>query len=74
MTPQTEKQISPSRRIMRWPEVKAAVGFGRTHVDNLIKQGRFPKPRRIGVRAVGWDSSEIEEYVRARLAQNSKVA
>lgn len=55
------------RRIMRLPEVKAASGFGRTHIYELMKEGRFPKARRIGVRAVGWDSSEIEQWVTDRL-------
>ena len=58
---------SKPRRIMRLPEVKAASGFGRTHIYELMQEGRFPKARRIGVRAVGWDSSEIEQWVTDRL-------
>jgi len=57
----------PSRRIMRLPEVKAATGFGRAHIYNLMKEGRFPKARKIGSRAVGWDSQQIERWVAAQL-------
>lgn len=32
---------TPIRRIMRLPEVKAATGFGRAHIYNLMKEGRF---------------------------------
>ena len=56
-----------SRRIMRLPEVKSASGFGRTHIYELMKEGRFPSARRIGARAVGWDSLEIEQWVADRL-------
>ena len=55
------------RRILRLPEVMAAVGFGRAHIYNLMAEGKFPKARRIGVRAVGWDSLEIEAYVATKL-------
>lgn len=55
------------RRIMRLPEVKAATGFGRAHIYNLMKEGRFPKARKIGPRAVGWDSQLVESWVAARL-------
>ena len=56
-----------SRRIMRLPEVKATSGFGRTHIYELMKEGRFPSARRIGARAVGWDSWEVEQWVADRL-------
>lgn len=55
------------RRIMRLPEVKAATGFGRAHIYNLMKEGRFPKSRKIGPRAVGWDSAQVESWVSERL-------
>ena len=58
---------STQRRILRRPEVEAKTGFKRAHIYNLIKQGRFPKPMRLGVRAVGWDSAEIEEWIDERL-------
>lgn len=55
------------RRIMRLPEVKAVTGFGRAHIYNLMKEGRFPKSRKIGPRAVGWDSHLVENWVAAQL-------
>lgn len=56
-----------TRRILRLPEVMAAVGFGRAHIYNLMAEGKFPKARRIGMRAVGWDSLEIEAYIATKL-------
>ncbi|MNJ01753.1 Prophage CP4-57 regulatory protein (AlpA) [compost metagenome] len=55
------------RRILRLPEVMVAVGFGRAHIYNLMTEGKFPKAKRIGVRAVGWDSQEIEVWITQHL-------
>ncbi|WP_282582542.1 MULTISPECIES: AlpA family transcriptional regulator [Pseudomonas] len=53
---------------MRRDEVEQKTGFKRSHIYNLMKAGRFPKCRRIGTRAVGWDSLEIEQWVQDRLS------
>ncbi len=58
---------SHPRRIMRLPEVKSLTGFGRAWIYMLMQQGKFPKSRRIGTRAVGWDSQEVEQWVVQRL-------
>lgn len=55
------------RRIMRLPQVQAATGFGRAWIYTLMSRGEFPKARRIGTRAVGWDSQEVEAWVADRL-------
>ncbi|MCF4977729.1 AlpA family phage regulatory protein [Pseudomonas gessardii] len=58
---------SQPRRIMRLPEVKASTGFGRAWIYQLMSEGKFPKARRIGARAVGWPSDEIEQWVNDRM-------
>lgn len=55
------------RRIMRLPQVQAATGFGRAWIYELMSEGKFPKARKIGTRAVGWDSQEVEQWVTDRL-------
>lgn len=59
------------RRIMRLPEVKASTGFGRAWIYQLMSEGKFPKARRIGARAVGWPSDEIEQWVNDRMEGRS---
>lgn len=54
-------------RILRLKDVKAVCGFGTTHIYNLMNAGKFPRSRRIGVRAVGWDSREVDQWVFDRL-------
>lgn len=60
--------LMASRRILRLPDVKAVTGLGRTKIYDLMKEGRFPKARRIaGAHVVGWDSLEVEAWVSDQL-------
>ena len=60
--------------IMRMPAVKAETGH-RSHASiyNAIREGLFTKPVRIGARAVGWPSDEVQAIVAARIAGKSPV-
>jgi prophage regulatory protein len=64
-------QSQVERHIMRREEVERKTGFKRAHIYNLMKEGRFPQAKRIGLRAVGWDSLEIEQWVVERLGQQA---
>ena len=67
MSFQTPVPATPAEhRILRRAEVEAKTGFKRAHIYNLMKDGKFPKPMRLGVRAVGWDSVEIEQWITDR--------
>lgn len=62
-------QPQVERHIMRRDEVERKTGFKRAHIYNLMKEGKFPQAKRIGLRAVGWDSLEIERWIVERLDQ-----
>lgn len=51
------------RRILRRAEVEQKTGFKRAHLYTLMKEGKFPKALRLGVRAVGWDSVEVDQWI-----------
>jgi prophage regulatory protein len=55
------------RRILRLDEVEAKSGFKRAHIYSLMKKGDFPQALRLGVRAVGWDSTEVDHWISERL-------
>ena len=55
------------RRILRLEEVEAKSGFMRAHIYNLMKKRQFPQALRLGVRAVGWDSIEIDQWIDERV-------
>jgi prophage regulatory protein len=52
--------------ILRLPDVKARTGLSRSTIYAYAKQGIFPKPILIGVRAVGWASQDIDDWVSQR--------
>ena len=58
--------------ILRMPAVKAETGH-RSHASiyNAIKAGLFTKPVKIGQRAVGWTSDEVQAINAARIAGQS---
>lgn len=70
-TDTSQPRPSPERYIMRREEVERKTGFKRAHIYNLMKEGKFPQAKRIGLRAVGWDSLEIEQWIAERLGQQA---
>jgi len=68
MTDETTVASRPAeRRILRRPEVEQRTGFKRAHLYTLMREGKFPKALRLGVRAVGWDSIEVDAWIAERL-------
>lgn len=55
------------RRIMRQSAVSEATGYSRSSLYNMMKAGTFPKAHRIGPRAIGWDSQEVQAWIDERL-------
>ncbi len=47
---------------LRLPEVIIRTGKSRSTIWKAIKDGTFPKPIKLGPRAVGWIESEIEAH------------
>jgi len=56
-------------RILRLPRVIERVGFSRSAIYDFVSKGGFPRPVKIGVRAVGWLDSDIDAWIRERLAK-----
>ena len=65
----TEHTAVAERRILRRAEVEAKTGFKRAHISGLMKAGKFPKALRLGIRAVGWDSAEVDAWITERLKE-----
>ncbi len=56
-----------SRRFLRFPDVKRAVGYGHTTLYKKIKAGEFPKPYPLGARAVAWLEEDIDAWIESRI-------
>jgi prophage regulatory protein len=53
-------------RILRLPEVLTRVGFAASTVRALVRTGEFPRPVRLGRRALGWKESSITDWLETR--------
>ena len=53
-------------RFLRRPEVEADVGLSRSSIYRMIEAEEFPRPIRIGKRAVAWRAPDIEQWKTAR--------
>jgi len=53
-------------RILRRPAVQDAIGLSRSALYELISRGEFPRPVRLGKRAVGWRASEVAAWIETR--------
>lgn len=60
------------KSILRLPEVKARTGLSRSSIYNAIKTGNFPAPVPLGARAVGWVSTDIDDWIVARISYASR--
>lgn len=60
--------------ILRLPAVLAETGYSRSTVYLRISQGLWPRPVRLGARAVGWPSDEVARLNAARVAGKSDGA
>ncbi len=57
------------RKILRRPAVQEATGLSRSAIYEMIAKGTFPKPIKLGPRAVGWTDSDIEAWQAERIAE-----
>jgi prophage regulatory protein len=53
-------------RMLRLAEVLKRVGLGRSSVWRMVKENRFPAPRRLSTKAIGWLDDEIDDWLKAR--------
>ena len=58
--------------ILRRGQVQAESGYSRSTIYLRISEGLFPKPVRLGLRAVGWPANEIAALNAARIAGKSE--
>jgi prophage regulatory protein len=60
---------TPSRRVLRLPQVIEKAGLRRDAIYKGAREGWFPKPIKLTERASGWLEDEIEEFLAQRVAQ-----
>lgn len=59
-------------KLLRRREVEEITGLSRAGIYEQMTEGVFPKPVRIGLRAVAWVDSEVAKWQRKRIAERDE--
>jgi prophage regulatory protein len=63
-----------SQTILRRPAVEARTGLSRSSLYRMIQEKSFPSPIRIGARAVGWESSIVDQWIQDRISESREAS
>ena len=50
-------------QILRRSQLEARLGLARSSIYKMMNEGTFPRPVKLGLRAVGWRSEDIEAWL-----------
>ena len=50
-------------QILRRRQLEEKLGLSRSSIYKMVADGLFPKPIKLGPRAVGWRADEIENWL-----------
>ncbi|MFA7279051.1 MAG: AlpA family transcriptional regulator [Sterolibacterium sp.] len=59
--------------VLRLHAVIARTGLSRSTIYSKVKQGEFPPPINLGVRAVGWLDSEVDSWLESRVQASRQI-
>lgn len=69
----TQSHVATHRVVVRLPAVQRRVGLTESTIYERMAAGLFPRPIKIGPRAVGWIESEIDDWIEARMAERQRA-
>lgn len=58
-----------AQRIIRRSQLPEFTGYSIPYIYQLINEGKFPRPIKLGKRSSGWLESEIIAWQRERIAE-----
>lgn len=56
------------QKIIRWKQLSDFVGLRKTVIEDAIRAGTFPRPIKLGIRAVGWLEDDLIKWQQERIA------
>lgn len=62
------------QKILRLDETLSATGYAQSTLYDKVAKGEFPKPIKLGVRAVGWLENEVADWQKSRIAARDQEA
>ncbi len=57
-------QQNSGLKLLRLPQVEEKISLKKSRIYLLMKEGRFPKPFRLGPRSVAWRKDEIDDWIK----------
>ena len=63
--------MNMATKILRISQVKQQIGLSRSTIYQRISKGLFPRPISLGLRAVGWLESDLEDWIAERIADTN---
>jgi prophage regulatory protein len=63
LSPQVESAGPP---FLRMPTVMRMTGLGRSTIYRMVAENKFPRPVRLGARAVAWRRADLDRWSEAR--------
>ena len=52
----------PTEGFIRLPQVLLMFGCGKSKIWDLVKQGKFPAPKKLGTKLTVWDIQELRKF------------
>ena len=71
---QTVGDTGSVQRIYRRTQLPAVTGYSIQYIYELMAADKFPKPIKLGARAVGWLESDLAKWQRKRIALRDGTA
>ena len=60
-------------KLLRLPDLRRrGITWSRQHIDRQIKKKRFPKPVKVGENTNAWIDSEIDDWLKALMAEREQ--
>ena len=62
------------QRILRRRDVENLTGLSRSTLYAMMADGNFPSPIKLGKRAVGWQDTDLTEWIASRPKKSNPVS
>lgn len=68
MKPTFPRPLPGQLKLERLDAVRRRTGLSRSQIYRMAALGSFPKPLKLGERMSAWDASEVDAWIRSRIA------
>lgn len=62
-----------TKKLIRRNEVERVTGLKRSSIYLKIKEGDFPKPIKLGMRAVAWLEADVMQWIESKVTESRGV-